>query len=66
LLNLNHASTTTAAPSYLNLGAMAEYIINKQFSAFIQATNLLNNSYQQHYLYYSPKITFGAGLSIAF
>ncbi|MCL2097407.1 MAG: hypothetical protein FWH23_01430 [Bacteroidales bacterium] len=66
LLSLNHASTTTAAPSYLNLGAMAEYIINKQISAFVQATNLLNNNYQQYYLYYNPGITVGAGVSIAF
>lgn len=57
---------TTTTPAYFNLGAMAEYRISRQLSAFAQITNLLNNNYQQYYLYYNPGITIGAGISIAF
>jgi hypothetical protein len=66
LLNANYAELTTTTPGYFNLGAMAEYRINKQISAFVQANNLLNKNYQQYYLYYNPGITIGAGVSVAF
>jgi outer membrane receptor protein involved in Fe transport len=61
-----YPALTTTTPAYFNLGAMVEYRINKQLSAFVQATNLLNNNYQQYYLYYNPGMTIGAGVSIAF
>jgi len=71
LLNTNYAPLattvpTTTTPGFFNLGAMAEYRISKQVSAFVQVNNLLNNKYQQYYLYHNPGIVFGGGLSIVF
>ena len=66
LLNTDYAALTTTTPNFFNLGAMAEHRISKQISAFVQVNNLLNNKYQQYYLYYNPGIIFGGGLSIVF
>ncbi|MDR0295106.1 MAG: TonB-dependent receptor [Prevotellaceae bacterium] len=61
-----YAPLTTTTPSFFNLGAMAEYRINQQISVFIQASNILNNNYQQYYLYYNPGMAIGGGLSVVF
>jgi|GEM_PF-2306430 len=65
-LNSEYDRLTTRTPGYFNLGLMAEYRISPQISAFAQVSNLLNNNYQQYYLYYNPGITFGGGFSVAF
>ena len=56
----------TTTPAYFDLGLMVEYRITQQISAFAQVTNLLNNNYQQYYLYYTLGTTIGAGISVAF
>jgi outer membrane receptor protein involved in Fe transport len=58
------ASASTKA--YVNLGLTAEYRITEKFSVFLQGKNLLNQSYQNYYLYYHPGITVGGGLSYSF
>lgn len=65
-LNNSYPVTTTTTTGYLNLDIMAEYRFNTKISAYIQASNLLNNNYQQYYLYYNPGLTIGAGFSVIF
>ncbi len=65
-LSSDYPESATVTPAYINLGAMVEYRLNPKTSVYIQASNLLNNNYQQYYLYYNPGITVSAGFSIVF
>ncbi len=66
LLNSKYHVLSTVTPAYIDLGAMVEYRLTERASVYIQGTNLLNDNYQQYYLYYNPGLTVGAGFSVAF
>ncbi len=66
LLSSSYHVSSTVTPAYVNLNAMVEYRFSERASVYIQGTNLLNDNYQQYYLYYNPGLTFGAGFSVAF
>jgi outer membrane receptor protein involved in Fe transport len=66
LLPEAYAAHTTSTKAYLNLGLTAEYRITEKFSVFLQGKNLLNQHYQNYYLYYHPGITIGGGISYSF
>lgn len=53
-------------PAFADFSAGAEYRVNKQFGIFVQANNLLNNTYEK-YLYY-PRLGFNVfgGLNYSF
>lgn len=53
-------------PAFVNINAGAEYRITNQFGIFVQANNLLNDTYQK-YLYY-PRLGFNVigGLNYSF
>jgi hypothetical protein len=70
---LNSVGSRSFSPAYdralsgytdLNLGI--RYNINKQFTAFIQAGNILNNPYEIYYLYPSQKLQISAGAAYRF
>ncbi|MDR0692148.1 MAG: TonB-dependent receptor [Prevotellaceae bacterium] len=66
LLPAAYAAHTTSTKAYINLGLTVEYRINDRFSVFLQGKNLLNQSYQNYYLYYHQGITVGGGLTYSF
>jgi hypothetical protein len=66
LLPASYPVHTTSTKAYIDLGFMAEYRITEKFSVFLQGKNLLNQNYQNYYLYYHPGITVGCGLSYSF
>jgi hypothetical protein len=61
-----YAAPTASTKAYVNLGLTAEYRITDKFSVFLQGRNLLNQSYQNYYIYYQPGITVGGGLTLSF
>jgi hypothetical protein len=55
----------TEIKARFDLSLQAEYRLNKWMTAFVYGHNLLNQKYQNYYLYYAPGITAGAGVTFA-
>ena len=55
-----------ALPGYTDLNLGVRYNINKQFTAFIQAGNILSNPYEIYYLYPSEKLQISGGAAYRF
>jgi hypothetical protein len=66
LLPEAYAAHTTSTKAYADLGLTVEYRITGKFSVFLQGKNLLNQPYQNYYLYYQPGMTVGGGLTLSF
>jgi outer membrane cobalamin receptor len=65
-LPATYAVQSTSTGNMINIGLTVEYRMTKTLSFFLQGTNLLNRNEQQYYLYYTPGITVGGGLTCSF
>jgi hypothetical protein len=52
--------------AYLDLSLQVEYRFNKWLTGFVYGNNLLNQKYQNYYLYYHHGFSLGAGASFTF
>ena len=57
---------TTELGSFINLGINISYMLNENFSIFIEGKNLTDSKQEYVYGYTLPGINFGAGISIRF
>jgi hypothetical protein len=68
VLYQNPATGTVAATikPYVDLSLQVEYKFYKWLSAFVYGNNLLNQHYQNYYLYFHHGVSGGAGVSLVF
>ena len=53
-------------PYYVDLGAYAEYAVNKKFSVWLRGGNLLDMEIQRNPLFAEKGVNFTAGISLIF
>ena len=53
-------------PYYVDLGASAEYVVNRKFSVWLRGGNLLDMEIQRNPLFAEKGINFTAGICLTF
>ncbi|MEG1511253.1 MAG: hypothetical protein RR312_03250 [Bacteroidales bacterium] len=64
--NVTYINDNPKVTEFFNLGVTAKYVINNNFTVYIQGSNLLNANIQYYSFYLEKGINFGAGVMIKF